>query len=664
MLGTVAACLVMLALGLPGVIALRRLNARLTALEEWAYGLPLGVVVGSLALLTLAIIFRGLSTALVVAVAFASLAGALWAWPWSILAARLGAAAARQRRLGFAATTTARRSPRHETVPAQGPLVAVLALFGPVSLCILGAFIVRWAILWGTALTYDGQGLWASQTYIWGDWALHLGDVTSFVYGDNFPPQNTRYVGTPLAYHYLTSITGAAFVKLGMLPTAALALHSFVFSILLLLGLYAFALRLTGDREAAGVSTGLFLLGGGLGWLIVAGEMNRSRDLLGTLAREPWNQGQQNDLGFNWPNLFFSLLEPQRGYLYGLPLILLALTLLLVGVETEERRIFAGAGLVAGTLPFAHTSTLVALALIAPFIALLFPTRLWTWLRNWAIFFGLWIATAVPQLYLQQGGQRGETGQIRWLVGWITQQSREPWLWFWAKNLGWFLPLLVVALASRELLPRGPRRLVWAFMPTFVICNLVAFRPWDWDNTKFFLYWFLATSILVGALLVQLWKAHRAPAIRLVLAGITATMILSGLLVNYQQLAGKDRNLMMSAEELRVAEEVRALTPPRAVFAVGLQHNHPVPMLAGRPVVMSYTGWLYAFGIEYGERERDLRAIYALAPNTPALLAKYNVDYVVIGPNEAQTFKPNVATFRSRYERIISTGSYEIFKVR
>jgi uncharacterized membrane protein len=79
---------------------------------------------------------------------------------------------------------------------------------------------------------------------------------------------------------------------------------------------------------------------------------------------------------------------------------------------------------------------------------------------------------------------------------------------------------------------------------------------------------------------------------------------------------------------------------------------------------MSYTGWLYAFGIDYGERERDLRAIYALAPNMPALLDKYNVEYVVIGPGEIQSFKPDVAAFRARYQRIISTGSYEIFKVR
>ena len=75
---------------------------------------------------------------------------------------------------------------------------------------VIGAFALRWIALWRGALTYDAAGLWAGQAYIWGDWALHLGDVTSFVYGDNFPPTNTRYAGAPLAYHYLTSITAAA----------------------------------------------------------------------------------------------------------------------------------------------------------------------------------------------------------------------------------------------------------------------------------------------------------------------------------------------------------------------------------------------------------------------------------------------------------------------
>ena len=109
---------------------------------------------------------------------------------------------------------------------------------------------------------------------------------------------------------------------------------------------------------------------------------------------------------------------------------------------------------------------------------------------------------------------------------------------------------------------------------------------------------------------------------------------------------------------------MRELTPAHATFAVSFQHNHPIPVMAGRRVVMSYEGWLYAFGIDYAQRERDVRAIFALAPNMPALLNEYDVDYVVIGPGEEQEFKPDVAAFRARYPMIISTENYEIFKVR
>ncbi|HEY8601994.1 MAG TPA: hypothetical protein VIL85_26445, partial [Thermomicrobiales bacterium] len=370
-------CLIVLALGLPGPLALRRLTDRLTPLETWSYGLPLGAVVGSLALLVLALAFGGLSAALVLVLAALNLAVAAWLWPWQTLLGVAREANARGQRLGFAATAT---SSRRKAAPIeQGAWAKGLATFGPLSAIILGIFVVRWALLWAGAFNYDARGLWANQITLWGDWALHLGDVTAFVYGDNFPPQNTRYAGGPLAYHYLTSITGAAFVELGMNPVAALQLHSFIFCMLLLFGLYAFALRLTADRDAAGVSVGLFLLGGSLGWLIIAAQINTSHDFLGTLQRQPWETGPQQDGGFLWQNSFFALIQPQRGYLYGLPLMLLIGTLLYLGIEDYRPRFFVAAGLIAATLPFAHTSTLVALALIAPFVAIFFfePTRRW-----------------------------------------------------------------------------------------------------------------------------------------------------------------------------------------------------------------------------------------------------------------------------------------------
>lgn len=676
------ALLYLAALGLSGVAVLRRLTCRMTPLEKWAYGLPLGNVAWSLVILVLAILFRRLTLPIVLAVGVAGGAVAGWLWPWRDLVA------------AFRARRAAARAAAPSPSPAEQLARLVATTVGPLAAGVIALFAVRWTMLWRGALTTDAAGLWAGHINIWGDWALHLGDVTSFIYGDNFPPVNSRYLGGPLAYHYLPSITAAALVKLGLAPTTALAFHSWVFCLALLFCLYAFALRLTRDRDAAGLSILLFLSGGTLGWVLRLAEMNQTHDFWGTLLRQPWDRNAANDLNFRWPNMFFDLIESQRAYIYGLPLGLLVLTLLLEGQAQRSRRLFLAAGLVAAILPFAHTSTLVALALIVPFVVLFLtpsvsplPERwrtltprafrrevgrrldriyddYWSSAVNWAIFGVLWVALTIPQLYWQQGGQRGETAKIRWLVGWIA--APDPWPWFWLKNLGWFVPLLIIALAIGRRLLDGPAlRLIWAFMPTFVLCNLIAFRPWDWDNTKMLFYWFLAVCIIVAALLVRAWREQDTALVRALIAGAVATMILTGVLTNMQQFLGKDRYLLLSAEEVQLATLVRERTDPRATFAVALQHNHPVPVLAGRQVLMSYTGWMFAFGIDYAGRERDLRAIYALAPNAQQLIDSYGIDYVVIGPGERSDFLPDVAQFRARYGvPVIATEQYEIYKVR
>src|SRR4030095_9578280 len=107
----------------------------------------------------------------------------------------------------------------------------------------LGAIVLRWALLWSRALTVDADGLSTAFGNLWADWAQHLGDVSSFAYGENFPPVHPRFVEHGFTYHYLTSVTVAATVRLGLSPIVALPLHSFVFSVALLLALYAFARR-------------------------------------------------------------------------------------------------------------------------------------------------------------------------------------------------------------------------------------------------------------------------------------------------------------------------------------------------------------------------------------------------------------------------------------
>jgi len=205
--------------------------------------------------------------------------------------------------------------------------------------------------------------------------------------------------------------------------------------------------------------------------------------------------------------------------------------------------------------------------------------------------------------------------------------------------------------------------MLWAFTPVFLVANLVSFQPDPFDNVKMPVYRFLAVRILVAALLVTFWRGH-GPVVRVLIGGMVATMPLSGILVNVEQARGLDRYRWATTEEIALAAELRAVTPPGSVFVVGLRHDHPIPMLSGRPVVMSFPGWIWTRGLDAATREADIRAIYALGPETPAPLARYDAAYVVVGPDEINGFGADTAAWRARYPVVIESGIYLVLDVR
>ncbi|HTM57307.1 MAG TPA: hypothetical protein VL123_02710 [Candidatus Udaeobacter sp.] len=616
---------VLAAMAAPGVALLARATPSLDRLERLAYGIPLGTTAGTFAIFLLACVI-GLSPAVVIAWAAVSIA----------IAAGLRV-----------------RGPRVDPpVPGPEPHRAETSgkLFAGV---VLAAFVIRWAILWSSALRVDAQGLEAGFTNLWADWSEHLGDVASFAYGGNFPPVHPRLAGHAFSYHYLTSVTAAALVRLGVDPIIVLPLQSFIFSVALLLAVYAFARRIAGNRVAAALATLLFLLGGGWGFSVSIREALRSGGLH-TLLHAPWDRGGVEAANYRWPNMVFALIAPQRAYLYGLPLGLLVLRLLPGAATAPERRFFL-AGVVAGLLPLAHQGTLLSLALITPLLVLLFPAR------GWLTFFVAWIAIAVPQLLLLLHAGAGPLSAFRFHPGWIA--APDPWGWFWLKNLGLILPLAVAGLAWPGLFTRDSRRVLFALMPAFLIANLFIFQPWDWDNTKILTLWYLGISILCGAALAALWRRWAGAVPRIALGVALASMVLSGLLLNLDEMMGRDRHTLLSHEELDLARMIRERTPPHALFAAGLRHNHPVAVLSGRRVLIGYPAWLWSQGIDSAAEERDLRTILAFAPGAPELIARYGIDYVVVGPEETEKLGANPGAYASRYPCVIRTASYSVFAV-
>jgi hypothetical protein len=172
----------------------------------------------------------------------------------------------------------------------------------------------------------------------------------------------------------------------------------------------------------------------------------------------------------------------------------------------------------------------------------------------------------------------------------------------------------------------------------------------------------MASAVAVGAVLVWLARLHLVGAI--VAVAIWLSLVASGVLSLLQFLPPQGPSYVwFSSEEVGLAAQVRRLTPPKAVFVTGEQPNNPIADLAGRPVLMSYPGWLWSYGINYAQREVDIARIYSGGPEAIGLLSQYHADYIVIGPTERSAYHPNAAYFNAQFKLVLHTPNYDIYAV-
>jgi uncharacterized membrane protein len=90
-------------------------------------------------------------------------------------------------------------------------------------------------------------------------------------------------------------------------------------------------------------------------------------------------------------------------------------------------------------------------------------------------------------------------------------------------------------------------------------------------------------------------------------------------------------------------------------------HNHPV-FLTGRRSLMGYPGHVWTHGLEFGQRESEIKRVYAGAPDAVSILGKYNVAYAVVGPLERNIMNVNEQFF-SRFQLVGEAGEYRLYKI-
>lgn len=315
------------------------------------------------------------------------------------------------------------------------------------------------------------------------------------------------------------------------------------------------------------------------------------------------------------------------------------------------------AGVAAGLLPLVHAHSFIVVMGMAGCLALIHIR----W-REWFTFFAVASAIAIPQLLWSTLNSAVDASTFfAFELGW--DRGRENPVVFWLKNTGLFIPLIVTAVLLKTNGYLIGKRLLLFYLPftlCFIVPNFLKMAPWIWDNIKVLYYWWLASAPVVALLLAWLWR--RGGMVRVVGVALFVAVTLAGAL-DVVGIAFRDVKYgIYDSAGVRFAERVKQITQPRSLIIHAPVHNTPV-FLTGRRSLMGYPGHIWTHGLEFVQREGEIKRIYLGSPDALQLLNTYGVDYAVIGPLERVVTPPNEQFF-SRFEKVEQVGEYSLYKIR
>jgi hypothetical protein len=542
------------------------------------------------------------------------------------------------------------------------------------------ASIVLWKVF-SRAVIQDETGLSTGLLNNFGDLPFHISVITSFALGNNFPPQDPTYAGVSFTYPFISDFVSAIFLKCGADLPQSMFIENFILGMAFIGLVHRWALVMLRDKLAAILTPLLVLFSGGFGWVLLFDKAGTDEDgLFGVLMNLPPSFTVIPETTWRWGNAVSALLVPQRGFLMGLPLAVIAFTQWWIATDKVRpaettgkkgrlkkppqpesrfplatRRMIA-AGVAAGLLPLVHAHSFVVVMAMAGCLALL-QIR---W-REWFAFFAVASAIAIPQLLWSTLNSAVDASSFfAWEIGW--DHGKDHPVWFWFKNTGLFIPLIFIAVLIRGGGYLVSRRMLIFYLPftlCFIIPNFVKMAPWIWDNIKVLFYWWLASAPIVALVLARLWR--QGWALRVVAVILFVCVTLAGALDVAGIALRSIKYQVFDDAGIRFAELVKQKTAPRSLIIHAPVHNTPV-FLTGRKSLMGYPGHIWTHGLEFVQREGEIKRIYMGVADADQLLKIYGVEYAVIGPHE-RVVTPYNEEYFARFPKVGEVGAYTLYKI-
>ena len=112
---------------------------------------------------------------------------------------------------------------------------------------------------------------------------------------------------------------------------------------------------------------------------------------------------------------------------------------------------------------------------------------------------------------------------------------------------------------------------------------------------------------------------------------------------------------------IQFAEAMKRQTAPDVLVMHAPVHNHPV-FLTGRRSLMGYPGHIWTHGLDYVQRQTEIKRVYAGTSDADSIIRRYGIDYVVVGPHERNIMLINEIFF-SKFQVLGDVGGYRLYKV-
>jgi hypothetical protein len=396
------------------------------------------------------------------------------------------------------------------------------------------------------------EGIFTGVLNNFGDLPFHLSVISSFAYGNNFPPEDPTYAGVRFTYPFLTDFVSAIFVRCGADLRQSMFIENFVVALAFVGLLHRWALEMLRDRLAAVITPILVLLNGGFGWILLwkqATDKNKD-SWLGILQNLPPSFTVIPETTWRWGNAVSTLLIPQRGFLLGLPLAVIVFTQWWLSAEKpgklgngEEgkrgkggrgkgetkgtkkksksgtpsnplsalpvshfplsvRRMIA-AGVVAGLLPLVHAHTFVVVMVVGACLVFVPYWRAWAALGIAALLFMVLIGlayafrTSTSAIVIMLSLLVITLGLVFSLWRLLPPAHRRPWATF-------FIAALVVALPQ----------LWWSTHHSAVDAGKFFDWQFGWDHGQenAVWFWFKNTGLFIPLTVAAiLWRKKKEP---------------------------------------------------------------------------------------------------------------------------------------------------------